>query len=177
MADHQAAAGQHLLQRRWTRQQEVDPGLLQVVHVCGIVHVALGIHVAPAQRATITVSHLCALLARSRSRNAVVVALHELRPTSARSARGRSSVITPPIGAARSIDARRTAPALHVTGLPFQSRSYMPARTSAYFCSTALRRTFWLGVTSPSSTLSSLGSISNFLTVSQRSSCLLPWAT
>src|SRR5215207_10030723 len=100
MAGHEDAAGQHVLQRRWTRQQEVDPGLLQVVHVCGIVHVALGIHVAPAQRATITVSHLCALLARSRSRNAVVVALHELRPKSARSARGRSSVITPPIGAA-----------------------------------------------------------------------------
>src|SRR5215207_914277 len=115
MADHQAAAGQHLVQWRWTRQQEVDPGLLQVVHVCGIVHMALGIHVAPAQRATVT--------------------------------------------------------------MPAHSLSYSPASTSAYFCSTALRRTFWLGVTSPSSTLSSVGRISNRLTVSQRSSCSLACET
>ena len=46
--------------------------------------------------------------------------------------------------------------------------------TSAYFFSTVLRRTFRLGVTSPSSTVSSVGKISNFLIVSQRSSCWLP---
>ena len=47
--------------------------------------------------------------------------------------------------------------------------------TSAYFSSTALRLIFKLGVTSPSSTLSSLGKISNFLIVSQRSSLRLAW--
>ena len=45
--------------------------------------------------------------------------------------------------------------------------------TSAYFFSTALRRTFWLGVTSPSSTVNSAGKISNRLIVSQRSSLLV----
>ena len=40
--------------------------------------------------------------------------------------------------------------------------------TSAYFSSTALRLIFRLGVTSPSSTLSSLGKISNFLIVGLR---------
>ena len=49
--------------------------------------------------------------------------------------------------------------------------------TSAYFFSTALRRTFRLGVTSPSSTLSSVGKISNLLIVSQRSSDWLPCVT
>ena len=49
--------------------------------------------------------------------------------------------------------------------------------TSAYFFSTALRLTFRLGVTSPSSTLSSEGKISNFLIVSQRSSCWLACVT
>ena len=50
-----------------------------------------------------------------------------------------------------------------------QSESYMLFSTSAYFFSTALRRTFRVGVTSPSSTLNSEGKISNRLMVSQRS--------
>ena len=49
--------------------------------------------------------------------------------------------------------------------------------TSAYFSSTARRRIFRLGVTSPSSTLSSAGKISNLLMVSQRSSYWLASAT
>ena len=50
-----------------------------------------------------------------------------------------------------------------------QSELYMLFSTSAYFFSTALRRTFRVGVTSPSSTLNSEGKISNRLMVSQRS--------
>ena len=49
---------------------------------------------------------------------------------------------------------------------PHQSLSYRVSRRSAYFCSTARRRIFWLGVTSPSSRESSAGRMANLLIVS-----------
>jgi hypothetical protein len=61
--------------------------------------------------------------------------------------------------------------------LASQSSSYIDSSRSAYFCSTARRRIFWFGVTSPSSTVNSAGRISNRLIVSQRSNFWLAVVT
>jgi hypothetical protein len=55
VADDQHAGLQEVVHDRRTAEQEVDPGLLQIVHEGGVVDVALAVHVAPAQRAAIDV--------------------------------------------------------------------------------------------------------------------------
>ena len=50
VADHQHAGVQQLVHHRRPGEQEVHPGLLEVVHEGRVVDVSLGVEVAPANR-------------------------------------------------------------------------------------------------------------------------------